>query len=331
MNKTIILANRPVGKPQLTDFNFLDEKIPEIVAGEILLKTKFVSVDPYLRGRMNDTDSYVDPFELQKIMSSGAIAEVIASKLDAFKVGDFVLGALSWKEYQKSDGAGLLKVDESIAPLSAYLGVLGMTGLTAYFGLTEIGNPKKGETIVVSGAAGAVGSIVGQIGKIIGCRVVGIAGTDEKVAMLKSKFGFDAGINYNTVGNMKAAIAAVCPDGVDVYFDNVGGTISDNVYANMNRFARIIVCGSISVYNETSIPLAPRLEPFLIKKSALMQGFIVNNYAEKFPQGTKQLSQWLKEGKLTYTETIVEGFDAIPQAFINLFDGKNKGKMIVKI
>jgi len=331
MNKTIILANRPVGKPQLSDFRLLDETIPEIISGEVLLKMAYVSVDPYLRGRMSDADSYVDSFELQKIMSSGAIAEVIASKSDDFKVGDFVLGALDWKEYQKSDGTGLIIVDGTAAPLSAYLGVLGMTGLTAYFGLTEIGAPKEGETVVVSGAAGAVGSIVGQIAKLMGCHVLGIAGTDEKVSMLKSKFGFDAGINYNTVENMTEAIAAACPDGVDVYFDNVGGPISDSVYANMNQFARIAVCGSISVYNETTVPMGPRLEPFLIKKSVLMQGFIVRNYAKKFPEGIKRLSQWLKEGKLTYTETMVDGFDAIPQAFINLFEGKNKGKMIVRI
>lgn len=184
---------------------------------------------------------------------------------------------------------------------------------------------------MVSGAAGAVGSIVGQIGKILGCRVVGIAGSDDKVEMLKSKFGFDDAINYNTAKDIKKSIDVACPNGVDVYFDNVGGDISDSVHANINRFGRIIVCGAISSYNETSVPTGPRVEHFLIRKSALMQGFIIGNYAEKFSEGAKQLSKWLKEGKLTYTETIVEGFDAIPQAFIDLFDGKNKGKMIVKI
>ena len=238
---------------------------------------------------------------------------------------------LNWKEFQTSTGENLLKIDDKIAPLSNYLGVLGMTGLTAYFGLTEIGKPQKGETLVVSGAAGAVGSIVGQIGKILGCRVIGIAGTDEKVEMLKSKFGFDEAINYKTTENMTKAIAEVCPDGVDVYFDNVGGTISDSVHANINRLGRIIVCGAISAYNDTSVPQGPRVEHFLIRKSALMQGFIVGNYADKFPEGIKHLSQWLSEGKLIYSETIVEGFENIPQAFIDLFEGKNKGKMIVKI
>tara|TARA_R110002049_G_scaffold2801_4_gene22712 strand:- start:1320 stop:2315 length:996 start_codon:yes stop_codon:yes gene_type:complete len=331
MNKIILLNNRPTGKPQASDFKFTDENKPEIAKGEILLKTKFVSVDPYLRGRMSDAESYVEPFKLNKPISSGCIAEVVESKNESFKKGDFVSGSLEWKEYQVSNGNGLLKIDASIAPLSTYLGILGMTGLTAYLGLTEIGLPKKGETIVVSGAAGAVGSVVGQIGKILGCHVVGIAGTEEKVAMLKSKFDFDDAINYNTTKDINKAIATACPKGVDVYFDNVGGDISDNVHANINRFGRIIVCGAISAYNEISVPIGPRVEHFLIRKSVLMQGFIIGNYAEKFPEGIKQLSKWLQEGKLSYTETIVEGFDTIPQAFIDLFEGKNTGKMIVKI
>ncbi|UJF30096.1 NADP-dependent oxidoreductase [Kaistella sp. 97-N-M2] len=331
MNNTITLNSRPVGKPQLSDFKFVEEEMPLLKDGEILLKTKFVSVDPYLRGRMSDAKSYVPPFELQKAMNSGVVAEVVESQNDQYKVGDFVTGSLDWKEFQTSSGKNLLKVDNSAAPLSNYLGVLGMTGLTAYFGLTEIGKPQKGETIVVSGAAGAVGSVVGQIAKIFGCRVVGIAGSKEKVEMLKTKFGFDAAINYNTTENMTKAISEACPDGVDIYFDNVGGTISDSVHANINRLGRIVVCGAISAYNDTSIPQGPRVEHFLIRKSALMQGFIVGNYAEQFPDGMKQLSQWLSEGKLISTETIVEGFKNIPQAFLDLFEGKNKGKMIVKI
>ncbi|PKP11874.1 MAG: NADP-dependent oxidoreductase [Bacteroidetes bacterium HGW-Bacteroidetes-3] len=331
MNKTILLEKRPVGKPQLSDFKFVSNEVEEISTGELLLKTTYVSVDPYLRGRMSDAKSYAPSFELQKPITSGIIAEVIDSKNPAFTKGDFVSGMLAWKEFQKSNGEGLLKVDASRAPLSAYLGILGMTGLTAYLGLTEIGKPKKGETIVVSGAAGAVGSIVGQIGKILGCRVVGIAGSDEKVALLKSKFGFDEAINYNTVKNMAAAIKEAAPNGVDIYFDNVGGPISDAVLLNINQFARLIICGAISVYNNTEIPKSISVQPFLVKNSALMQGFIVFNYAEKYPEAIKQLSQWLAEGKLTYTETIVEGFDNIPQAFLDLFEGKNSGKMLIKI
>jgi len=331
MNQAILLNKRPVGRPLLSDFEFVSEKKPAIQAGEMLLKTAYVSVDPYLRGRMNETKSYVAPFELHKPISSGVIAEVVESDHAGFTPGDHVYGMLEWKEYQTSNGEGLHKVDANMAPLSAYLGVLGMTGLTAYLGLSEIGKPKKGETVVVSGAAGAVGSVAGQIAKIMECRVVGIAGTDEKCALLTKEFGFDAAINYKSAGNMRKAIAAACPDGVDVYFDNVGGNISDAVLVKIKQFARIVVCGAISVYNETSLPQSLSVQPFLVRNSALMQGFIVNDYARRFPEAMKHLSQWLAEGKLKYTETIVEGFDQIPQAFIDLFDGKNKGKMVVRI
>jgi len=331
MNKTILLEKRPVGKPQLSDFKFVSNEIEDIKTGELLLKTTYVSVDPYLRGRMSEAKSYVPSFELHKPIISGIIAEVIDSKNIAFKKGDFVSGMLEWKEFQKSNGEGLLKVDASKAPLSTYLGILGMTGLTAYLGLTEIGKPKKGETIVVSGAAGAVGSVVGQIAKLFGCKVIGIAGTEEKVTMLKSSLGFDEAINYNTTQDMAAAIKEAAPNGVDIYFDNVGGPISDAVLFNINQFARIIVCGAISVYNSTELPKSISVQPFLVKNSALMQGFIVFNYAEKYPAAIEQLSTWLAEGKLTYTETIAEGFDNIPQAFLDLFEGKNSGKMLVKI
>ena len=331
MNHTILLNKRPVGKPLLSDFKIVSEEKPEIQAGEILLKASYVSVDPYLRSRMNAAKSYIAPFELQKPISSGLIAQIVESNHTGFSQGEYVSGMLEWKEYQKSNGQGLYKVDANKAPLSAYLGVLGMTGLTAFLGLSEIGKPKKGETIVVSGAAGAVGSVAGQIAKINGCRVVGIAGTEEKCALLTSDFGFDAAINYKTSGNMRKAIAAACPNGVDVYFDNVGGDISDAVLMNINQFARIAVCGAISIYNETSQPKGISVQSYLIKNRVLMQGFIVSDYAAKFPKALIQLSQWLAEGLLTYTETIVEGFDQIPQAFLDLFEGKNKGKMVVKI
>lgn len=331
MNKVIILKSRPKGVPQLSNFKTIDVKISDIKQGELLLKTLFVSVDPYLRGRMSDAESYVPPFELDKPISSGIIAEVIESKNDKFKKGDFISNRLEWKEYQVSTGVELQKLDPSIQPLSLYLGIIGMTGMTAYTGLTQIGKPKANETIVVSGAAGAVGSVVGQIGKILGCRVIGIAGSDEKVEILKSKFGFDEAINYKTTNNMIKAIADAAPNGVDIYFDNVGGPISDAVHRNLNQFGRVIVCGAISLYNSTEIPIGPRIEGLLIKKSVLMQGFIVSDFSNKFEEGAQQLGQWLKEGKLKYEETVIEGFDSIPQAFIDLFNGKNKGKMIVKI
>ncbi len=331
MNNVILLNKRPVGKPTLNDFRFTDAAIPVPPTGHILLKTLYVSVDPYLRGRMNDSKSYVPPFEIGKPIQSGIIAEVIDSTHSEFKKGDFVSGILEWKEYQVSNGKGLKKVDPNISSLSSFLGILGMTGLTAYLGLTEIGAPKAGETIVVSGAAGAVGSVVGQIGKILGCSVVGITGTDEKAELLKSKFKFDNAVNYKTASDLNKAIQNACPKGVDVYFDNVGGEISDAVLANINKFARLPVCGAISHYNDTKVPVGPRIQPIILTKSAMMKGFIVGDFSAKFPAAINQLSIWLKEGKLTYSETIVYGFENIPQAFIDLFEGKNKGKMIVKI
>lgn len=331
MNQRIVLNSRPSGLPVAANFRFETIETPVVGEGQLLLKPVYVSVDPYLRGRMNDSKSYTPPFQLNHPISSGIVAEIIESKNPTFNVGEHVLGALAWQKYQISDGTGLTKVDPSLAPLSVYLGALGMTGLTAYFGLTEIGMPKPGETLVVSGAAGAVGTMAGQIGKLLGCRVVGIAGSEEKIALLKAKFGYDEAINYKTTTDMKAAIAKACPNGVDIYFDNVGGEISDAVLANINKNARIPLCGAISNYNATEEPLGPRLQSTLIKNSALIQGFIISNYAAKFPQGFGQLANWFKEGKIQYSETIVEGFNNIPQAFIDLFSGKNEGKMIVKI
>ena len=333
MNKTrtINLKNRPKGTPVLADFDLTTSEIPELKEGEVLLSAKYVSVDPYLRGRMSDAKSYVEPFELNKPIVSGVIAEVLESKNSSLIKGDQVSGMLQWKEIQLAKADGLIKVDPEKAPLSAYLGILGMTGLTAYLGLTEIGKPKKGETLLVSGAAGAVGSIVGQIGKILGLRVVGIAGTDEKVEMLTSEFNFDEAINYNTTKNMNEAIAKACPKGVDIYFDNVGGEISEAVFFNINKFSRTVNCGAISVYNNKELPKSNSVQTFLIKKSSSMQGFVIFDFVDKHPQGIKQLAEWLQEGKLKYAETIKEGFENIPQAFLDLFEGKNKGKMIVKL
>jgi NADPH-dependent curcumin reductase CurA len=331
MNKVIVLYRRPAGKADLSDFKTNIEEIPTADDGEVLLKTRYVSVDPYLRGRMNDGESYIPPFELNKPLQSGIIAEVIDSNNTLFKIGDFVLGNLDWKEYQVSDGKGLRIIPNDPNYLTAYLGVLGMTGLTAYLGLTQIGFPKPGETLVVSGAAGAVGSIVGQVGKLLGCRVVGITGSDEKVHLLKSKFHFDEAINYKNTVDLTRAIKAACPDGVDIYFDNVGGKISDDVLNNINKHARIPLCGAISLYNDAIPVLGPYIQPILVKKSALIQGFIVGDFAAQFPEATRQLTEWLMADKLTYHETIYEGFDHIPEAFLGLFEGSNKGKMVVKI
>lgn len=331
MNNVILLKKRPAGKPSLNDFEFTEIAMPQPGEGEILLKTKYVSVDPYLRGRMRDEKSYIPPFEIGKPLESGIIAEVVESNNKNFQKGDFVNGMLPWKKFQTSNGNGLNKVDNEKAPLKAYLGILGLTGITAYLGLKKIGKLEKGETLLVSGAAGAVGSVAGQIGKIKGCRVVGIAGSDEKVERIQEKFGFDAGINYNTAKDMKKAISEACPNGVDVYFDNVGGDILDAALANMNKFGRIINCGAISLYNKTETQTGPRVEPLLIKNSILMQGFIVRDFVKDFGPAQNQLAKWMEQDKLSYLETVVEGFENIPQAFIDLFEGKNKGKMIVVV
>ena len=329
--KTIHLKKRPEGKPDLSNFEFTTSELPELRDNEVLLKTEYISVDPYLRGRMSDAESYIEPFEVNKPIISSCVAKVIDSKNSEIKTGDHVTGLMQWNEKQISKAENLQKVDPEKAPLSAYLGVLGITGLTAYFGLIDIGKPKKGETLLVSGAAGAVGTVVGQIGKILGMHVVGIAGTDEKIDMITSKFGYDKGINYKTTKDMKSAVAKACPNGVDVYYDNVGGEISEAVLFNINKFSRTVVCGAISVYNNTELPQSTSVQPFLIKKSSLMKGFVIFDYADKHQEGIEQLATWFYEDKLYYEETIHEGFDNVPQAFLDLFEGKNKGKMLVKV
>lgn len=330
MNRQIILKSRPTGMPSATNFELSEASEPAPEEGELLVKALYISVDPYMRSRMSDAKSYVPSFEVGKPMDGGVVAEVIESRHPDFVAGDAILGHLRWQETQTVNALQVNKLDKS-APLSYYLGILGMPGLTAYFGLNEIGKPVAGETVVVSGAAGAVGMVVCQIAKLKGCRVVGIAGSDEKNAYLKDVLKVDEVINYQTEKDMKVAIARTCPDGVDVYYDNVGGEISDAVFSHINKFARIILCGQISMYNNTEIPVGPRPQPLMVKKSALMQGFIVSNYSARFGEGVKQLAQWLEEGKLTYQETIVQGFETLPETFIGLFHGKNTGKLLVKM
>lgn len=330
MNRQIILKSRPTGLPTTANFELSETAVPSLKEGELLLKALYISVDPYMRSRMSDAKSYVPSFEVGKPMDGGVVAEVTASNHPDFVAGDAVLGHLQWQEIQTINAQNVTKLDKA-APLSYYLGILGMPGLTAYFGMNEIGKPVTGETVVVSGAAGAVGMVACQIAKLKGCRVVGIAGSDEKNVYLKNVLNVDEVINYHTEKDMKAAIARTCPDGVDVYYDNVGGAISDAVFVNINKFARIILCGQISMYNVTEIPVGPRPQPLMVKKSALMQGFIVNNYSARFGEGIQQLAQWLGEGKLTYKETIVDGFEKLPDTFIGLFHGKNTGKLLVKM
>ena len=330
-NREIRLANRPKGMPTLDNFQFVDASVPQTGDGEVLLRSIYISVDPYLRGRMREGKSYVAPFEVGDVISSAIIGEVIESRAPAFQKGDIVTGFFGWRLYNVAKAEELRKVDPRIKPVTAALGALGIPGLTAYFGLLDIGQPKEGETVVVSGAAGAVGTVVCQIAKIKGCRVVGIAGSDEKNRYLREELGVDAAINYKTAGDMRQALKEACPKDIDVYFDNVGGEVSDAVMPLLHRGARIILCGLISLYNLDKTDTGPRPQPYLLVNSALMKGFIITQYMSRFPEGASQLGKWLAEGKLKYTESIVEGFENTPRAFIGLFTGENLGKQIVKV
>ena len=329
-NQQIHLASRPTGTPTSDNFKIVDAATPIPKDGEVLVRALYLSVDPYMRGRMSDRKSYTPPFALGETMGGADVAQVVESKFDGLKKGDIVMGHLLWQKYAVAPGKDLLKVDPNRAPISTALGVLGMTGLTAYFGLLKVAEPKEGETVVVSGAAGAVGSVVGQIAKIKGCRVVGIAGTDEKNAYLRDELGFDATINYKT-DDVAASLKQACPDGVDVYFDNVGGEISDAVLRLINHGARISVCGQISMYNLEKPDEGPRPQPILLTNSAKMQGFIVSDFSADFAQGREQLTQWFSAGKLKYAENIIEGFENTPDAFLGLFEGDNTGKQLVKV
>ena len=312
-------------------FKLVTSAIPQPADGQVLLRTRFLSVDPYMRGRMHDRKSYVAPFQLNEVMNGGIVAEVIESKSNILAKGDVVVGNLGWQDYSVAGEKEVRKINPDIAPISTALGVLGMTGLTAYFGLLDIGQPKKDETVVVSGAAGAVGTIVGQIAKIHGCRVVGIAGSDEKTKYVINELGFDTAINYKKASDLRKSLKEACPNGVDIYFDNVGGAISDAVLSLINNNARIPLCGQISLYNERHLPMGPRIQSLLLTHSALMKGFIVRNYADRFDEGIHQLADWLKEKKLKYAENVVDGLENAPQAFIGLFAGENLGKQLVKV
>jgi len=329
-NREFLLVSRPKGMPTDDNFKLQTNQVPKVNDGEVLVQTIYLSVDPYMRGRMNGVKTYTSPFELNQVLTGGVVGRIIESNHDKFKVGDIVEGRLNWADYSVTSGKGLRKVDPNLAPISTALGVVGMPGLTAYFGLLDIGKPKAGETVVVSGAAGAVGTVVGQIAKIHGCRVVGIAGSDEKNTYLEKELGFDATINYKTE-NVKASLKEKCPDGIDIYFDNVGGEISDAVMSLLNFQARIAVCGIISEYNNTEPSFGPRIQRYLLNRSALMKAYIVGDYYERFDEGYKQLGKWVKEGKLTYRENIVNGLENAPKAFTGLFRGENIGKQLVRV
>jgi hypothetical protein len=335
-NRRVLLRQRPVGEPTPADFEIVESPVPKPGDGEILVRTIWLSLDPYMRGRMNDVQSYATPVALGQPMVGGTVGEVVESRDPAFARGDFVLTYGGWQAYHvaKSAGArvgpfGPFKLDPQAAPISTALGILGMPGMTAYVGLYDIGRPKPGETVVVSAAAGAVGSVVGQLAKLRGCRAVGVAGSPDKCAYVVKELGFDACVSYRS-SDLAAALKDACPDGIDVYFDNVGGEVLAAVLRHVNPFARIPLCGLISQYNATALPPGPNLGPVLVNRVTI-RGFIVSDHVDRLPDFLGDVGGWLREGRLRYREDVVEGLERAPEAFIGLLRGRNTGKMLVRI
>ena len=331
VNRQIRLVARPSGYPKVSDFRLVYSALPSPAAGEVLVRSVYLSLDPHLRGRMGGAEPNAAPLAIGEVMTGGAVGRVVESRHPAFRAGDAVVGILGWQEYALAAGGALRKIDPELAPISTALGVLGVPGLSAYFGLLELCDPRRGETLVVSGAAGGVGMIAGQIGKILGCRVVGVGGADAKIAWLVDDLGFDAAINHKSTEDLAAALSMRCPDGIDVYFDNVGGAITDVVLGRINTGARIAVCGQISQHNLETVEMGPRWLGQLISKQAKVQGFLVSAYAERFAEGLEQLARWLKEGRLKYREELAQGLEAAPQAFIEMLQGRNEGKQLVQL
>ncbi|MEH2304819.1 NADP-dependent oxidoreductase [Nostoc sp.] len=329
MNKQIILKSRPVGEPKESDFALVETPTPEPGEGEILSRTIYLSLDPYMRGRISASESYAASVELNSAIVGGTVSQVIKSNHPQFQVGDFVLSNNGWQTYAVSKGETLRKLDPTQAPLSYSLGVLGMPGLTAYAALLDIGQPKEGETVVVSAASGAVGAVAGQIAKIKDARVVGIVGSDDKRDYIVKELGFDVGINRKTQ-ELDSALKEAAPNGIDVYYDNTAGVILETVLQQINLGARIPLVGLISEYNATSTPSGPNLMPLLIKR-ALIKGFLVSDYQHRFNDFLRDVSGWLQSGQLKYKEDVVMGLEKAPSAFIGLLRGDNFGKLIVKV
>ncbi len=330
-NRQIRLGARPVGLPAAADWQHTTEDAPEPGDGQFVVRAEYVSLDPAMRGWMNDARFYIRPVRIGEVMRAAALGRVTASNHPDFAVGDHVTGTFGVQEYAVSDGRGVIKADPARAPLPTYLGVLGLTGLTAYFGLLDVGKPREGDTVVVSGAAGAVGSVVGQIAKHLGCRVVGIAGGPEKCRLLTEEFGFDAAIDYRS-GDVRAGLAEHAPDGVDVYFDNVGGEILDHVLARLRLGARIVLCGAISQYNVTERPAGPANYLSLLVNRASMTGMLVFDYEKRYAEGMSQLADWLAAGVVTARETVVDGtIDDFPEVLLKLFTGENTGKLLLHL
>ena len=330
VNRQFRLAARPVGLPKGSDWSLVEEPVREPGEGEFLIRIEYISLDPAMRGWMNDGKSYVPPVAIGEVMRAGGAGEVVASNHPGFPVGSKVSGLFGVQQYAMSNGKGVQRVDTALAPLPTYLGVLGMTGMTAYFGLLDVGAAKTGDTVVVSGAAGAVGMVVGQVAKILGCRVVGIAGGAEKCRWLVDELGFDAAIDYK-YADLRKALREHCPQGIDVYFDNVGGEILDLALAQLAMHARVVVCGAISQYNATDGVKGPANYLSLLVNRARMQGMVVFDYAARYGEAAREMGAWLADGRLKSREDIVEGFDTFPDALLRLFRGENTGKLLLKV
>ena len=330
LNRQFLLAQRPQGLPSRETFSYVETSIGEPGPGQILVKNQYLSLDPAMRGWMNDAKSYIPPVGLGEVMRALGVGQVIASQNPAFAVGDYVNGALGVQDYFLGEPKGFYKVDPSRAPLPLYLSALGMTGMTAYFALLDVGQPKAGETVVISGAAGAVGSIAGQIAKLKGCRVVGIAGGADKCKFLIDELGFDGAIDYKNE-DVIAGLKRECPKGVDVYFDNVGGDILDAVLTRLAFKARVVICGAISQYNNKQAVKGPANYLNLLVHSARMEGMVVMTYAPRFAEAAAQLGDWLASGKLKSKEDLVQGLQTFPQSLLKLFSGENVGKLVLKL
>ncbi len=332
--RRIVLASRPVGEPKPSDFRLEEFPVPQPGPGQVLLKTKWLSLDPYMRGRMSDAPSYAKPVGIGEVMEAGTVSEVAASNNEKYKTGDIVLSRVGWQTHMVSDGSGLRKLDRSLAPISTAVGVLGMPGMTAYTGLLEIGQPKADETVVVSAASGAVGSVVGQIAKIKGARAVGIAGGPEKCRYVKDELGFDDCIDHRAP-DFAEKLKAACPKAIDVYFENVSGAVWDAVFPLLNTFARIPVCGLIAQYSATEAPelkyKTSQIFRAILTKRLTIRGFIVTDFAARHADFLRDVAQWIKEGKIKYREDIAEGLENAPAAFMGMLKGKNFGKQLVKI
>jgi NADPH-dependent curcumin reductase len=329
VNRQIVLKSRPEAMPGLDNFALVETPVPEPGEGEVLIRTLWLSLDPYMRGRMSAAKSYAKSVEVGATMVGGTVGEIIASKNPKFAMGDIVLGTGGWQDYALSNGIGLRKLDPAVAPVTTALGVLGMPGMTAYFGLLEIGQPKAGETVVVAAASGAVGSVVGQIAKIRGCRAVGIAGGADKCRFVVDTLGFDACVDHRAP-NFREALAAACPAGIDVYFENVGGAVQQTVWPLLNDFARIPVCGLIAQYNLATPMPGPDMFTVLRKRLTL-RGFIVTDFAAKQADFLRDAGEWVRSGGLKYREDIVDGLENAPTAFLGLLQGKNFGKLLVRV